>query len=50
VRVTGPLAAVREDLSARLVSAAKEQIINDVKGGVEKGAQGVLDLLNPLVR
>jgi hypothetical protein len=50
VRISGPVGAVKEDLSPRLISAAKEQIINDVKGSVEKGTQGVFDLLTPLLR
>ena len=50
VQVSGPVASMHEDLSERLAAAAQEQIINDVKGGLEKGAQGVIDLLVPLTR
>jgi len=50
VRVSGPVGAMHEDLSPRLVAAAKEQIINNVEGNVEKGVQSAFDLLSPLVR
>lgn len=50
VRISGPLDAIQEDLSSRLITAAGNQLIDDVKGNMEKGAQQVLDLLNPLIR
>ena len=49
VRVSGPLTHLQEDLSARLLTAAKEQIlhdVHDVKGTLEKGVQGVFDLFS----
>ena len=49
VRISGPLTAMREDLTPRLVRAAGDQMTEEVRGTVEKGVQGVFDLLNPLV-
>lgn len=48
VRVSGPLNNLQEDLSGRLVSAAGEEVIEGVKGVVERGAQGLFELLRPL--
>ena len=48
VKVTGPISSLQEDLSPRLMNAAKEQILHDVqdvKGTLQKGVQGVFDLL-----
>jgi hypothetical protein len=50
VRVAGPLHNVKEDLSQRLIAAAGAEVIDDVKGTVEKGARGVLELLKPLLQ
>ena len=50
VQVSGPLNALQEDLSPRLLNAVKEEVINnvnDVKGAVQKGVQGMFDLLKP---
>ena len=48
VRVSGPLISLHEDLSPRLVAAAKDQILDDVQGNVEQGARGVIDLLKSI--
>ena len=48
MKVTGPISSLQEDLSPRLMNAAKEQILHDVqdvKGTLQKGVQGVFDLL-----
>ena len=50
VRVTGPVDDLQEDLSQRLIAAAGTELIEGVKGTVEKGAQDLLDLLKPLAR
>ena len=50
MRLTGPLNNLQEDLSPRLINAAGAEVFDDVKGTVEKGAKGVLDLLKPLLQ
>ena len=50
VRVTGPLNNVKEDLSQRLIAAAGAEVFDNVKGTVEKGAKGLLELLKPLLQ
>ena len=45
VRVTGPLVNLKEDLSQRLITAAGTEILEGVKGSLEKGAKDLLDLL-----
>ena len=47
VKVSGSLMDPQEDLSPRLMIAAKEQILHEVQGTVEKGVQGVFNLLKP---
>ncbi|MSR65250.1 MAG: hypothetical protein EXS18_05650 [Verrucomicrobiae bacterium] len=47
MRVTGPVDRLREDLSPRLAAAAESEVIEGVKGAVEKGAKELLDLLLP---
>lgn len=45
VRVRGPLRALQEDLSVRLIEAAGTEMIDSVGQTLEKGAQQFLDLL-----
>jgi len=45
VRVTGQLDNLKEDLSQRLITAAGTEILEGVKGSLEKGAKDLLDLL-----
>ena len=49
MRVTGPIDQLKEDLSPRLAAAAGTEVIEGIKGTVEKGAKELLDLLTPLV-
>lgn len=41
LKVSGPLDHLNEDLSARLAAAAGDAMIEEVKGAVENGAQGI---------
>ena len=52
LRISGPLDRLTEDLSARLVAAAGDEVIEGVKGTIESGvkgsiqnAKGLFDLL-----
>jgi hypothetical protein len=47
VKVTGPLRNLREDLSGRLIEAAGAEVFQGVTGTLEKGVQGLFDLLLP---
>ncbi len=49
VTLSGPAAHPMEDLSARLAAAALDQTVNSAKESVRKNAQGVLDIVAPLV-
>jgi len=56
VRVGGTLHNPKEDLTSRLVAAMKNEVIQQgekvlevLPGGAKEGAQGVLDLLKPLL-
>lgn len=55
LKISGPVDSLAEDLSARLVAAAGDEMIEGVKGTIEggvkgsiEGAKGLLDLLKPL--
>ncbi|MCX6967109.1 MAG: hypothetical protein NTZ46_04905 [Verrucomicrobia bacterium] len=54
LQISGPLDHLNEDLSARLISAAGEEVMDGVKGTLENGVQGTIekakglfDLLKP---
>ena len=49
VKLSGPATHPVEDLSTRLAAAAVHQTIDSTKESVRKNAQGVLDLVAPLV-
>ena len=49
VHVSGPVDNLKEDLSSRLVVAAGTEVIEGVKGTLEKGVDTVIDVLKPLV-
>ena len=56
VKISGPVDNLAEDLSARLVAAAGDEVIEGVKGTIEsgvkgsiEGAKGLFDLLKPMV-
>jgi hypothetical protein len=50
MRLTGPVEHLTEDLTPRLVVAAKDTVIEDVKGAVEKGTKDVIEFLKPLLK
>ena len=57
LKVSGPLDRLTEDLSARLVAAAGDEVIEGAKGTLENGvkgsienAKGLFDLLKPLTQ
>ena len=50
MRVAGPVEHPKEDLSPRLLAAAKDTVVDGVKSTIEKNAQGVIELLKPLLR
>jgi len=45
LKVSGPPDRLNEDLSARLVTAAGDEVIEGVKGTIETGAKGIFDIL-----
>ena len=56
MKISGPVDNLAEDLSARLVAAAGDEVIEGVKGTIEsgvkgsiEGAKGLFDLLKPMV-
>jgi hypothetical protein len=49
VKVTGTTGNLKEDLSSRLVSAVGTEVIDGMKGTVEKGVESVIDVLKPLL-
>jgi hypothetical protein len=49
VKVAGPVDNLKEDLSSRLAVAAGTEVIEGVKGTLEKGVETVIDVLKPLL-
>jgi hypothetical protein len=50
MRLTGPATQPNEDLSPRLIAAAKQKVIEDATGAVKQTTDSVLDLLKPLLQ
>jgi len=49
MHLTGPVDHPQEDLSPRLIAAAKQKVIEDATGTIQQTTDGVLDILKPLL-
>ncbi|MGC3991720.1 MAG: hypothetical protein QM796_18915 [Chthoniobacteraceae bacterium] len=49
MRLTGSVDHPQEDLSPRLIAAAKQKVIDDATGTLQQTTDGVLDILKPLL-
>jgi len=50
MRLTGPTDHPQEDLSPRLIAAAKDKVIEDTSGAIKQTTDSVLDILKPLLK
>jgi len=50
MRLTGPADHPQEDLSPRLIAAAKDKVIEDTSGAIKQTTDSVLDILKPLLK